>query len=103
MRANVGLARVKRDDEYSLLYQASGIGAVIGSYRDQPIYETLVDEFDRTYTYLGLAQRRPDGSIDGDAIAPGEYVFLPGLLYRRDHHRDPCVDAAPSLFPPNIP
>ena len=100
MRANVGLARVKRDDEYSLLYQASGIGAVIGSYRDQPIYETLVDEFDRTYTYLGLAQRRPDGSIDGDAIAPGEYVFLPGLPFTA---ATPLATAAPSLFPPNIP
>ena len=48
MRANAGLARTKRDDEYSLLYQATGIGAVIGRYRDQPIHETLIDEFDQT-------------------------------------------------------
>ena len=102
MRANAGLARTKRDDEYSLLYQATGIGAVIGSYRDQPIHETLIDEFDQTYSYLGLAPRRADGSFDGDAIAPGEYVFLPGLLYRRDHRGSLRVDAALSRFRLNI-
>jgi hypothetical protein len=98
MRVNTGRAPARRDDEHLLLYQATGTGAVIGSYLDHSIHETLVDEFDRTYSYLGLAPRRSDGSFDAALIAAGEYVLPPGLLYRRDDHRDPDGEATLSPF-----
>jgi hypothetical protein len=74
-------ALAKRDDDYSVLDRATGSGEMIGSFRDHPIYERVIDEFGRVYAYLGVAPRRRDGSFDVDALGPGEFVVPPGLLY----------------------
>lgn len=74
-------ARAKRSDDYAILHHTTASGALIGSFRDHPIYERVIDEFGRVYGYVGLAPCRRDGSFDVDAFAQGEFVLLPGLLY----------------------
>lgn len=74
-------ARARRFDDYAMLCHISGAGSLIGSYRDQPIWEQVIDEFGRVFDYLGLAPCRRDGSVDVDALGPGEFVLPPGLLY----------------------
>jgi hypothetical protein len=66
---------------YATLHHIKASGELIGSYRDQPIYETVTDEFGRRYTYLGLAPRLRSGKFDPDALAAGEFILMPGLLY----------------------
>jgi hypothetical protein len=68
-------------DDYPILRHTTVSGELIGSFRDQPIYERLTDEFGRVYSYVGLAPCRRDGSFDVEAFGCGEFVLPPGLLY----------------------
>ncbi len=77
-----GASSVARSfDDYAILHHTTGSGELIGSYRDHPIYEQVIDEFGRVYSYLGLAPCRRDGSFDVDSFGPGEFALPPGLLY----------------------
>lgn len=84
MRRYNSSAVAKRYDDYAILHHTTGAGLLIGSFRDHPIYEQVIDEFGRAYTYLGLAPCRRDGSFDIGAFQPGEFVLPPGLLYLCD-------------------
>lgn len=90
-------ALAKRFDDYAILQHTVGSGELIGSYRDQPIYEQVIDEFGRAYTYLGLAPCRRDGSFDVDSFGPGEFVLPPGLLYLCEEARAKSVKKEAAL------
>jgi hypothetical protein len=67
---------------YSLIRGATPTGPAIGSYAGAPIAASIVDAMGRHYDYAGLAPRRPDGTLDADALRPGEFILSPGLLYK---------------------
>jgi|SRR6516225_10185914 hypothetical protein len=56
-------------------------GPVVGSYAGQPIAASVVDCFGRRYFYAGAAPRDCNGQYDFDALAPGEWIVEPGLVY----------------------
>ena len=55
----------------------------MGFYADQEIPELIVDEFGRRFVYAGVAPRKFNGVFDVDALATGEFIVRPGLVYRR--------------------
>ena len=59
-------------------------GPVPGSFANQPIAETVADYFGRRFVYAGVAPRRHDGRCDFEALAPGEWIVEPGLVYSGD-------------------
>jgi hypothetical protein len=75
---------VGRPVEDFIVQDAKAVGPSVGSYDGREIPATIVDRFGRRYAYVGLAPRGWDGGLDPDALGPGEYVVLPGLLYRRE-------------------
>ena len=56
-------------------------GPVVGFYAGQPIAASVVDCFGRRYFYAGAAPRDHNGQYDFDALAPGEWIVEPGLVY----------------------
>jgi hypothetical protein len=60
----------------------------MGSYAGHALREAVVDGGQR-YIYSGIAPRCHDGSIDVDALAPGEFVVPPGLIYRLETMPEP--------------
>lgn len=67
--------------EYAILYRTRNAGEIVALYRGTQVYQTVIDEFDRHYSYGGLAPRRADGEFDFKALGRGEFILLPGLLY----------------------
>jgi hypothetical protein len=72
----------ERPIEYSMLHNVKPVGASIGYYADREIPESVVDEFGRRFVYAGVAPRRRNGVFDVDALATGEFIVRPGLIYR---------------------
>jgi hypothetical protein len=64
------------------LQNAQPAGPSLGTLGGEDIPESVIDQFGKTYTYVGLAPRRWGGAIDGDALANGEFLFRSGLVYR---------------------
>jgi hypothetical protein len=54
-----------------------------GFYADREIPESVIDEFGRRFVYAGVAPRKFNGAFDVDALAAGEVIVRPGLVYRR--------------------
>lgn len=71
-----------RPIEYSILHGVTPAGRSVGTYAGQDIPETIVDEFGRHFAYVGVAPRKWNGHYDGNALAPGEFIVPPGLVYR---------------------
>lgn len=69
-------------EERHVTIEARDAGPVLGTYRGQPIVETLIDHKGRRFTYDGLAPRRRNGDLDVAALGAGEWVLEPGLVYR---------------------
>ena len=68
--------------EYLILNDPHPDGPVVGFFRDLPIAAAVVDGFGRRYVYVGIASRRHNGQYDIDALARGERLVEPGLVYR---------------------
>jgi hypothetical protein len=54
----------------------------MGFYACQEIPASVADEFGRRFVYAGVAPRKPNGMFDVDALATGEFIVPPGLIYR---------------------
>jgi len=68
--------------ECSMLRHARPIGPTMGFYAGQEIPASVADEFGRRFVYAGVAPRKPNGTFDVDALATGEFIVPPGLIYR---------------------
>lgn len=68
--------------EYSILHNTMPEGRAIGRFDGRDFFEFVRDEFGRLLVYSGVAPRRGDGQFDGDALREGEFIVLPGLIYR---------------------
>ena len=75
------LPRRSVENSDAILQGAIGAGPLVGGLGDHPIYAQVIDRSGRTYSYVGLAPRCRDGSVDVDALRAGEFVVPPGLLY----------------------
>ena len=71
-----------RPVEYFILVEPRPDGALLGYYAGRPIPEAVIDHFGRRYSYVGVASRRHSGQYDVEALAPGEWIIEPGLVYR---------------------
>jgi hypothetical protein len=65
-----------------MLRHARPIGPPMGFYAGQEIPASVADEFGRRFVYAGVAPRKPNGTFDVDALATGEFIVPPGLIYR---------------------
>lgn len=72
-----------RSIEFCILHNVKPIGRRIGFYADREISESVIDELGRRFDYAGVAIRKPNGQLDGDALKTGEFIVRPGLIYRR--------------------
>ncbi|WP_045836650.1 hypothetical protein [Hyphomicrobium sp. 99] len=68
--------------EYSILQNTTFEGPIIGRLDGRNFSEFVRDEFGRLLDYAGVAPRRSDGKFDPDALKTGEFIVLPGLIYR---------------------
>lgn len=68
--------------DYSLLHDATPEGQVIGRFGGRDFSEFVRDGFGRLLVYSGVAPRCGDGQFDGYALKEGEFIMLPGLIYR---------------------
>ncbi|MFO1057752.1 MAG: hypothetical protein U1E53_12395 [Dongiaceae bacterium] len=73
-------------------------GPVIGSYAGAAIAATVVDLKGRRYRFAGVMPRRAEGCYDLGALAEGEWIVEPGLIYRWDGTEE--SKAAPALEQP---
>jgi hypothetical protein len=78
-----GTIVLDRPIEYSILHNVKPIGPSVGFYADREIPESVVDEFGQRFVYAGVAPRKCNGVFDVDALATGEFIVRPGLIYRR--------------------
>lgn len=69
--------------DYFIVQDPKPAGPSIGYYGAQEISESIVDMFGHRYLYVGAAPRGWDGEFDVNALRPGEFIVLPGLVYRR--------------------
>ena len=74
-----------RPIEYFILHDAKPKGPNMGLYGDREIPATVVDGCGRQYGYAGIAPRKWNGQLDVDALRPGEFILMPGLIYRLEH------------------
>ena len=68
-------------------------GPVVGFYADHPIAAAVVDYFGRHYSYVGVAPRHYSGQYDFKALAPGEWIVEPGLIYAHDSKNSDSMSA----------
>jgi hypothetical protein len=71
-----------RPIEYVLLRHVTPAGPTMGYLGDHAIRARVIDEHGRRFAYAGVAPRRWNGSLDRDALTPGEFILPPGLVYR---------------------
>ena len=70
--------------DYLILVDPRPAGPVLGYYKQQPIPAAVIDYFGRRYLYAGVAPRRRNGQYDIAALATGERLVEPGLVYCHD-------------------
>ena len=70
--------------EYFVVHDTRPVGPSIGRYGDKEIASSIVDASGRRYAYAGVAPRKWNGQLDVDALRPGEFILLPGLIYRQE-------------------
>ena len=75
--------------EYSILSGVTPEGPAIGNLGDCQISEFVRDEFGRVYSYSGVASRLSNGELDAEALRPGEFIVMPGLVYTYRGKRRP--------------
>ena len=70
--------------EYFLLRNVTAKGPVVGHYEGQDVRQSIVDEWGRRYSFVGIAAFKWNGEYDCDALKAGEFILPPGLVYRLD-------------------
>ena len=73
--------------EFLILVDPKPAGPLLGYYNDRPIPAAVIDYFGRRYIYAGIAPRHRNGRYDIDALATGERLVEPGLVYRAEESR----------------
>ncbi len=68
--------------EYSTLHNTTPEGPVIGKLGGREFSEFVRDEFGRLFSYSGVAPRLSNGRFDDTALKDGEFIVLPGLIYK---------------------
>jgi hypothetical protein len=68
--------------EYSILHNTKSEGPTIGKLDGKEISEFVTDEFGRLFAYSGVAPRLSNGRLDDTALKAGEFIVLPGLIYK---------------------
>ena len=68
--------------DFVMLVDPRPAGPVLGYFRGHPIASAVIDYFGRRYVYAGVAPRGRNGRYDVDALAKGERLMEPGLVYR---------------------
>lgn len=68
--------------EYCILENVRAAGRRIGFLGEQEIAQAIVDKYGRHFVYAGVAPRKPNGQFDRNALATGEFIVRPGLIYR---------------------
>jgi len=68
--------------EYLMLADPKPDGPTLGFFRGSAIAPAVVDYFGRRYVFAGIASRRRNGQYDIQALARGERLIEPGLIYR---------------------
>jgi hypothetical protein len=71
-----------RPIDYSILLDPQPAGPMIGRYAGKEFSESVRDAFGRLFVFAGIAPRRANGGFNDDALRPGEFIVLPGLIYR---------------------
>jgi hypothetical protein len=77
-----GTIVLNRPIEWSMVHNVKATGPCIGYYADREIADSVVDELGRRFVYAGVAPRKQNGKFDVDALAAGEFILQPGLIYR---------------------
>lgn len=77
-------AHGSRPVDYFMLQEPHGEGPLVGTFAGQAISECVTDYFGHRYRFAGIAPRLQDGRYDVDALAVGEWLVEPGLIYVRD-------------------
>ena len=71
-----------RNLEYCMLHEVKPVGPILGFLADREIFDSVVDQFGRMFRFAGVVSRKANGEIDENALAPGEFILRPGLIYR---------------------
>ena len=74
--------RARRELCHCILDDIEPVGRTIGNYAGDKIPEAVRDRFGRLLVYAGIAPRTASGKLDPDALARGEFIVAPGLIYR---------------------
>ena len=74
--------RAGRELCYCILHDIEPVGRIIGNYAGDKIPEAVRDRFGRVLLYAGIAPRTASGKLDPNALAGGEFIVAPGLIYR---------------------
>ena len=72
--------RAGRELCYCILHDIEPVGRIIGNYAGDKIPEAVRDRFGRVLLYA--ASRTASGKLDPNALAAGEFIVAPGLIYR---------------------
>ena len=75
--------------EYYVLSRPRGEGKLLGFLGPQPIYETVIDQSNKRYSYAGVASRDAKGAVHVDALRPGEWIVGAALIYVSEDTADP--------------
>ncbi len=75
---------IDRPLDYFVVQEPRPTGRSLGLFADREISETIIDMFGNRYTFVGLAPRKWNGELDAKALGAGEFIVLPGLVYRRE-------------------
>jgi len=78
---------IDRPLDYFVVQGPQPTGRSLGLFAGRDISETIVDMFGNRYAFVGLAPRKWNGELDAKALGTGEFIVLPGLLYRREDAR----------------
>ena len=78
--------------EYLLVAEPRPDGPLIGYFAGHAIASAVVDCFGRRYVFVGIARRRRNGQYDAEALARGERLVEPGLIYEQVSTKPPGAD-----------
>ena len=68
--------------EFSILHNVKPMGCCVGYFAGRELSESVLDGSGRRFVYAGIAPRKWNGALDVAALAAGEFILQPGLIYR---------------------
>lgn len=75
----------RRRAEFFILRNVVPVAPVVGRHADRDIFRSVVDEWGRRYSFVGIASFRREGGYDCDALRTGEFILPPGIIYQLDY------------------